>query len=45
MAEAALAAPDLQFVQRLENPPEFVDCDSNSGLKALLFSYPPTATS
>ena len=40
LAEAALAAPDLQFVQRLKNPPEFADIDPNSGLKALLFSYP-----
>ena len=30
-------APGLRFVERLENPPEFPDIDSQSGLKALVF--------
>ncbi|SDT29372.1 23S rRNA (cytosine1962-C5)-methyltransferase [Pseudomonas asplenii] len=30
-------APALRFEQRLENPPEFPDSDTNSGLKALVF--------
>lgn len=32
-------APDLVFVQRLENPPEFPDINPDSGLKVMLFSY------
>lgn len=39
LAEAALAAPGLQFVQRLENPPEFAESDPDAGLKVLLFAY------
>ncbi|WP_079200996.1 class I SAM-dependent methyltransferase [Pseudomonas sp. CC6-YY-74] len=34
----ALEAPELRFDQRLENPPEFADIQSDSGLKALVFS-------
>ena len=30
-------APSLRFVQRLENPPEFADTDTECGLKALVF--------
>ncbi len=30
-------APQLQFVERLENPPEFPDADASGGLKALVF--------
>lgn len=30
-------APELRFVQRLENPPEFEDIDADAGLKALVF--------
>lgn len=30
-------APGLQFVERLENPPEFADIDPDGGLKALVF--------
>ena len=30
-------APGLKFVERLENPPEFPDADSEGGLKALVF--------
>ncbi|OLF54526.1 class I SAM-dependent methyltransferase [Pseudomonas chlororaphis] len=30
-------APGLRFEQRLDNPPEFPDTDSESGLKALVF--------
>lgn len=34
----AREAPDLGFVERLENPPEFADIDPDSGLKALVFA-------
>lgn len=34
----AREAPQLQWRERLANPPEFPDIDSASGLKALLFS-------
>lgn len=30
-------APELRFVERLENPPEFADSDPDAGLKALVF--------
>ncbi|MCY1385057.1 S-adenosylmethionine-dependent methyltransferase [compost metagenome] len=30
-------APELRFVERLENPPEFEDIDPDAGLKALVF--------
>ncbi|BAN46435.1 class I SAM-dependent methyltransferase [Metapseudomonas resinovorans] len=30
-------APELRFVERLENPPEFEDIDADAGLKALVF--------
>ena len=30
-------APGLRFIERLENPPEFPDIDTQSGLKALVF--------
>lgn len=33
----AAEAPELVFQQRLENPPEFPDVSSDSGLKALVF--------
>lgn len=33
----AAEAPELVFVQRLENPPEFPDISADSGLKALVF--------
>jgi len=33
----AQQAPQLAFVQRLENPPEFPDADPQGGLKALVF--------
>jgi len=33
----AAEAPELVFLQRLENPPEFPDISADSGLKALLF--------
>ncbi|KMV29217.1 class I SAM-dependent methyltransferase [Photobacterium swingsii] len=33
----AQEAPDLQFIERLENPPEFKDIDPEGGLKALVF--------
>jgi 23S rRNA (cytosine1962-C5)-methyltransferase len=31
-------APSLQFIERLENPPEFPDADIEAGLKALVFT-------
>lgn len=37
----AAEAPDLVFQQRLPNPPEFPDVNSDSGLKALVFSRMP----
>lgn len=33
----AREAPDLRFVERLENPPEFADIEADGGLKALVF--------
>ncbi|MGE8497182.1 MAG: class I SAM-dependent methyltransferase [Pseudomonas sp.] len=30
-------APELAFIERLENPPEFADIDPEGGLKALVF--------
>ena len=33
----AAEAPQLRFVERLENPPEFADIEEDSGLKALVF--------
>lgn len=33
----ALQAPNLEFVERLENPPEFADQNPDSALKALVF--------
>lgn len=33
----ATEAPELVFLQRLENPPEFPDISADSGLKALVF--------
>ena len=30
-------APGLQFVERLDNPPEFADIDPDASLKVLLF--------
>ncbi|MBT8766499.1 class I SAM-dependent methyltransferase [Metapseudomonas boanensis] len=37
IAGMAQEAPSLRFEQRLENPPEFADVSSDSGLKALVF--------
>ncbi|MEX6501337.1 class I SAM-dependent methyltransferase [Pseudomonas zhanjiangensis] len=37
----AREAPALQFVERLDNPPEFPDIDPDSGLKALVFARHP----
>lgn len=34
----AVEAPELAFVERLENPPEFPDIDPDAALKALLFA-------
>ena len=34
----AVEAPELTFVERLENPPEFRDIDPEGGLKVLLFN-------
>ena len=36
----AAEAPDLRFVQRLANPAEFTDVDSERALKVLLFRLP-----
>lgn len=44
LAEVAETAPDLRFVQRLSNPPEFAESDPDAGLKVLLFSYQPPPT-
>ncbi|MNG38680.1 S-adenosylmethionine-dependent methyltransferase [compost metagenome] len=33
----AAQAPELRFVERLENPPEFADIDPDAGLKAMVF--------
>ncbi|MGR5326867.1 class I SAM-dependent methyltransferase [Photobacterium damselae] len=33
----AQEAPSLQFIERLDNPPEFKDIDPEGGLKALVF--------
>lgn len=35
-------APTVQFMQRLDNPPEFVDIDQNSSLKVLIFCNQPS---
>jgi 23S rRNA (cytosine1962-C5)-methyltransferase len=35
-------APSLVFQYRLDNPPEFMDIDVESGLKALIFQKAPT---
>jgi 23S rRNA (cytosine1962-C5)-methyltransferase len=32
-------APKLTFVQRLSNPPEFLDLEEQASLKVLEFSY------
>lgn len=37
LAGMAADAPELRFVERLENPPEFADIDPNAALKALVF--------
>jgi 23S rRNA (cytosine1962-C5)-methyltransferase len=34
------AAPELRFVERLDNPPEFPDSQPDSALKALVFRRP-----
>ena len=38
LEEMAREAPQLRFVERLANPPEFADSDPDAGLKALLFA-------
>lgn len=40
IAEMAREAPQLQFIERLANPPEFIDTDLDAGLKALVFAAP-----
>ncbi|MFB4393952.1 MULTISPECIES: class I SAM-dependent methyltransferase [unclassified Pseudomonas] len=35
----AAHAPELAFVERLDNPPEFPDSDIEGGLKAMVFSH------
>ena len=37
IAEMAREAPQLQFIERLANPPEFIDTDPDAGLKVLRF--------
>lgn len=37
LAEMAREAPCLQFVERLDNPPEFADINPDGGLKAIVF--------
>ncbi|MEF1186549.1 class I SAM-dependent methyltransferase, partial [Vibrio sinaloensis] len=32
-------APSLHFVQRIDNPPEFKDIDSEASLKVMEFAY------
>ncbi|MNO06174.1 S-adenosylmethionine-dependent methyltransferase [compost metagenome] len=34
----AAEAPELAFVERLENPPEFADVSADSALKVMLFA-------
>ncbi|MDF3936401.1 class I SAM-dependent methyltransferase [Pseudomonas citronellolis] len=36
----ASEAPQLRYVERLQNPPEFADIDPDAALKALLFALP-----
>ena len=38
LTEMAREAPCLQFVERLDNPPEFADADPAGGLKVMLFA-------
>ncbi|WJN57840.1 class I SAM-dependent methyltransferase [Pseudomonas sp. SO81] len=38
IGEMAREAPQLRFVERLANPPEFADSDPDAGLKVLLFT-------
>ena len=40
LAGMAADAPQLQLVERLENPPEFADVDPDAALKALVFRRP-----
>lgn len=37
LAGMAADAPELRFVERLENPPEFEDIDPDAGLKVMVF--------
>jgi 23S rRNA (cytosine1962-C5)-methyltransferase len=37
LSEMAHEAPCLQFVERLDNPPEFADINPDGGLKAMVF--------
>lgn len=41
LAEMAREAPQLCFVERLDNPPEFADSEPEAALKALLFQLQP----
>jgi 23S rRNA (cytosine1962-C5)-methyltransferase len=34
-------APEIQFVERLDNPPEFADIDAEASLKVMLFERKP----
>ncbi len=43
LAGMAAEAPALQFVERLDNPPEFPDAEPGGGLKALVFRHIPPA--
>ena len=38
VAEMAREAPRLQFIERLANPPEFIETDLDAGLKVLRFA-------
>ncbi len=39
--QTAREAPQLKFVERLDNPPEFPDISADGGLKALVFTLTP----
>ncbi|UUY08310.1 class I SAM-dependent methyltransferase [Pseudomonas sp. J452] len=45
LAGFASEAPDLLFVQRLDNPPEFADSQPEGGLKALVFKQRQASSS
>jgi 23S rRNA (cytosine1962-C5)-methyltransferase len=44
LAGFASEAPDLVFIQRLDNPPEFPDSQPGGGLKALVFKRQTTSS-